>query len=175
MIGGGLLYMYSGAYNIAATDEHTGVVRWMLNTTQVQSVRSHAEDVEGITLPSDSAALQRGLQSFQEMCVICHGAPGVERGWMGQGMNPTPPDLSEMAEMYSSEELYWIVANGLKMAGMPALSPTHSREEILEVVAFVEQLPQVSEQEYEALTSQLRQSQPATQQGQTDGQHGHTH
>lgn len=174
LIGLGLLYIYSGAYNIAATDEHTGLVRWALNTTQEQSIRSHAADVE-ISLPTDSVALRRGYQAYTEMCVVCHGAPGQERGWMGQGMNPKPPDLSHTAEEFSAEEVYWILRHGIKMAGMPALAPTHSEEEILELVAFVEQLPEMSEEEYQARGEQQRQAQEQETSEESGHTHDHTH
>jgi mono/diheme cytochrome c family protein len=174
LIGLGLLYIYSGAYNIAATDEHTGLVRWALNTTQEQSIHARAGDVT-ISLPADSAALRRGFQAYTEMCVVCHGAPGQERGWMGQGMNPEPPDLSHAAEEFSAEEVYWIIRHGIKMAGMPALEPTHSEEEILELVAFVEQLPEMTEAEYQAWSEQQRQAQEQVQASEADDGHDHEH
>ena len=171
-VGIGLAYLYSGAYNVAATDEHAGLVRWALNTTQERSIRAHADE-RPIAVPQDSAALRRGFAAFEEMCVICHGAPGVERGWMGQGMNPTPPDLNEEAEEFSPQELHWILSNGIKMAGMPALSPTHGEEEILEIVAFLQHLPAMSEDEYERWRAAADSAAPDST-GQ-DGHRGHTH
>lgn len=162
---GALGFIYSGVYNIAATDSHFGLVRWVLNTTQVRSVTVRADDVPE-PQPMDSAALVEGFRHYGEMCVVCHGAPGVERGEFGEGMNPTPPDLARMAERYSSRELFWIVKHGLKMAGMPAFGPTHSDEQIWGIVAFLERLPEMSPQEYERW---------AREYGGTgeDGGHGH--
>lgn len=160
---GALTFIYSGAYNIAATDSHLGVVRWALNTTQVRSVEARADGVPEPP-PVDPAMLQHGFEHYREMCVVCHGAPGVERGEFGQGMNPTPPDLGRMAQRYNARELFWVVKNGLKMAGMPAFGPTHSDEEIWGIVAFVQQLPQMSPQEYQSWIQQY---------GGGDGGHGH--
>ena len=170
LFGLGLIYVYSGAYNIAATDEHSGFVRWMLNTTQEQSVYAHADDVD-ISLPSDSVALHRGYEAYREMCVVCHGAPGQERGWIGKGLNPEPPDLSGAADAFRTEEIYWIIRHGIKMAGMPALEPTHSDEEIVELTAFVVQLSEMTEAEYRAWGGRADQEQ-ATEVG--DG-HAHAH
>lgn len=39
------------------------------------------------------------------------------------------------------------------MAGMPAYGPTHSEEELWEIVAFVEQLPDMTPEQYETLTA----------------------
>lgn len=145
---GALAFIYSGIYDIAATDPHLGVVRWVLNTTQVRAVEEHAERAPEPPR-ADSAMLRHGVQHYSEMCVVCHGAPGVERGEFGKGMNPTPPDLARMAERYSARELFWITKHGLKMAGMPAFGPTHSDLEIWGIVAFVQQLPRMSSEEYQ--------------------------
>lgn len=173
VVGIGLVYLYSGAYNVAATDEHTGLVRWALNTTQERSIRAHADEAP-LTVPQDSATLRRGFDSYEEMCVVCHGAPGVERGWMGQGMNPTPPDLAEEADEFSPQELHWILSNGIKMAGMPALSPTHGEAEIVEIVAFLEHLPEMSEDEYRRWKAAASDG-AAPDSSSGDGHHGHSH
>lgn len=145
---GALAFIYSGLYNVAATEAHLGPVRWILNTTQVKSVEARANGVPDPP-PIDPLMLEEGFRHFREMCVVCHGAPGVERGELGKGMNPTPPELQVMAQRYSARELFWIMKNGLKMAGMPAFGPTHSDEEIWGVVGFVRQLPEMSAQEYQ--------------------------
>ena len=171
LAGVGLIYIYAGAYNVAATDPHLGAVYRVLNTTQVQSVRAHAEELNE-PLPSDSAALQTGFHHFEEMCVTCHGAPGVSPSEIGKGLNPEPPELSEMVERYSPGELYWIVKNGLKMTGMPAFGPTHSEEELRGMVAFLQQLPGLTPEEYQAMKGAPESE--AGAHGQAGGQQ-HTH
>ena len=166
-IGGGLIYIYSGAYNIAATESHTGVGRWLLSTIKVESIQAHAEPAAE-SPPPDSSLIQEGFHNFQEMCVVCHGAPGVEPGWMGKGMRPDPPKLSEAVTMYSEGELRWILRHGIKMAGMPALAPTHSDRQIQSILAFIQTLPDTSPEEYAAMRR------TAQQQGQETG-HEHTH
>lgn len=148
-----LAFIYSGIYNISATAPHLGVVRWVLNTTQVRSVEERARSAPE-PAPVDPAMLQHGFEHFTEMCVVCHGAPGVERGEFGKGMNPTPPDLARMAQRYNAQELFWVIKNGLKMAGMPGFGPTHSDEEIWGIVAFVQQLPEMTPQEYQRWVQQ---------------------
>lgn len=143
----GLILVYSGSYNVAATDGHQGIVSDGLNLMKERSIRAHSEDVS-VTPPTDSVSLQRGYQAHDEMCVPCHGAPGVERGWMGKGMNPQPPELADVAGAYSHAELYWTVRHGIKLAGMPAMEPTHEEAEMLEIVAFVDMLPDMTEEEY---------------------------
>ena len=171
IIGGGLIYIYSGAYNIAATDGHTDLGRWLLRTIKLESIQAHAEPTAE-SPPPDSTMIRQGFHNFQEMCVVCHGAPGVEPGWMGKGLRPDPPKLSKAVTMYSEGELRWILKHGIKMAGMPALAPTHSDLQIQSIVAFIQTLPETSPEEYAAM------SRTAQQQGQgqeTGGGHQHTH
>ena len=46
-----------------------------------------------------------------------------------------------------------ILQEGIQMAGMPAFGPTHTPEELWEIVAFVEHLPEMAPERYEALTA----------------------
>lgn len=143
----GLAVMYSGAYNVAATAGHTSLVRWILQTTQERSIAARVDHVPQPP-PVDSAAVLHGFGHFRSMCVLCHGAPGVERGELGKGITPEPPELSEAAEEFSERELFWITKHGIKMAGMPAFGPTHSDEEIWGIVAFLTRLGRMTPEEY---------------------------
>lgn len=144
---GGLILLYSGAYNVAASEGHTALARWLLNTGQERSVAVRADDVPDPP-PVDSSMVEHGFEHFRAMCVVCHGAPGVERGEFGQGITPTPPALSEAAADFSSRELFWIAKHGIKLAGMPAFGATHSDEEIWGIVAFLERLEAMTADEY---------------------------
>lgn len=147
LVVGGLIFMYAGLYNVAATEGHTALGEWILNTGQNRSVAVRASDVPEPP-PVDSSMVEHGFEHFRTMCVVCHGAPGVERGEFGRGMTPTPPALSEAAGQFSSRELFWIAKHGIKLAGMPAFGPTHSDEEIWGIVAFLKRLEGMSEEEY---------------------------
>lgn len=150
LVGLGLIYIYSGSYNVAANEELEGLTRWVFSTTTMASIQARAEPLE---LQADSAMIHEGGHHFREMCAGCHGGPGVEAKWVGKGLNPEPPDLSESAEELSTGELYWIAEHGIKHTGMPALAPTHDEKEIRAIVAFIEQLPDLSEQDYQMMTA----------------------
>ena len=169
-----LIVVYTGVYNVAATSNDHDLVRWMLSTTQERSIKAHAprEDVS-LTLPADSASMQRGFLAYRQMCEVCHGAPGQDPGWIGQGLNPEPPDLVEAAEAFTAEEVHWVLRHGIKMTGMPALSPTHSEEEILELTAFVMQLPSITAPEYAQWIRQEEQA--ADSSDAPPGHDGHDH
>ncbi len=54
----------------------------------------------------------------------------------------------EAAEHWASHELFWIVKHGIKMTGMPAFGKTHTDNQVWDMVAFLEQLPSVTPEQY---------------------------
>lgn len=147
-----LIVPYTGAIDVAATHDHLSGVHWYLETTQARSVAARAEGIEPPTDLSSPQRVTRGLVGYHEMCAGCHGAPGLEPDWMGQGLNPAPPALweegeREIAEAQAARD-YRVIEHGIRMTGMPALAPTHGEEEIWDLVAFVQHLPQMSPEAY---------------------------
>lgn len=147
---GGLAFIYSGVYDIAATDPHLPLVRWALEKARIQSVKAHAKGVVAPRGLDDPAKILVGTEHFAAHCAICHGAPGVPKGDVARGLYPQPPSLSEAAKLYTPAELFWILKHGIKMTGMPAWSD-HSDEELWATVAFLEKLPTMTEQDYATL------------------------
>jgi mono/diheme cytochrome c family protein len=146
----GLYVMYSGVYNISALKPHGGLVEWMAGTTSDNSVRYHAK---GIAVPplGSSAQITEGFLHFQEMCVVCHGAPGELPGEIGVGLYPKPPDLHEAISDWTPAQIYWILANGFKDTGMPAFSPTHNDEALWAMTSFAMLLPNMSPAQYDSI------------------------
>ena len=177
---GTLLYIYVGAYNVAASEPHADSVTWLLKTAQVQSIRANADPLTE-PLPTDSAAIWTGLEQYDAMCTTCHGAPGVEPSAIGEGLNPAPPRLDEeVVSFFSDAQLFWIVKHGIKMTGMPAYGETHSDEDIRAITAFMKQLPDLSAGEYREMQRAVsRSANDTTRTLQTDqaraGDDGHSH
>jgi mono/diheme cytochrome c family protein len=146
-----LAVVYTGAYNVAASDQHADAVRWTLDTAMHQSVANRAGGVE---LPENVTEdlLAEGARHYAESCAHCHGAPGGEPAKWSQGMRPEPPHLTEAAKEWTPEEIHWIVSNGIKMTGMPAFGGHHAPEEIVALTAFVSALPGISADDYATLT-----------------------
>lgn len=166
----GIGYMYSGLYNVAATAPHNALSRWILETTQRNSVQAHAEKVGAPPQLTDEQ-LRHGVEHFVSMCVQCHGAPGVERGELGKGMTPTPPDLSKAVAEWSDRELYWIVKHGIKFAGMPAFGATHSDEELWAVVAFLKRLTTTTPEQYAQIIAGLNKKSGTASEGARGSHH----
>lgn len=147
-----LIIPLTGAVNVAATQPHLPVVHWFLDTLQERSVADRAGTAP---IPEDLSAphrVSRGLRHYHRMCVMCHGAPGVQPAWVGQGLNPNPPELWQAAEREIGEadaaRDFWVIKHGIRMTGMPALAPTHGDDEIWDLVAFLQHLPEMSPDAY---------------------------
>lgn len=150
---GTVVVVATGVYNVAATAQHTPVVRWLLNTAMERSISARADRAPQQPV-TDSETVLYGFDEYHEMCVTCHGAPGVEPSEIGKGLNPEPPDLVQTAAEWKDRELFWIIKHGIKLAGMPAFGPTHSDSDIWGIVAFVRRLQSITPEEYARLTSQ---------------------
>jgi mono/diheme cytochrome c family protein len=142
-------FLYSGIYNISAMAPHNRITLKIINALKDNSIEHHAK---GITAPnlSDSSLIKIGFSHYNEMCIDCHGAPGILRDETGLGLYPKPPDLSKSAKELPPSELFWITKNGIKMTGMPAFGKTHKDDKIWAIVAFMEKLPGMTKEQYKA-------------------------
>ena len=73
-----------------------------------------------------------------------------------EGLNPSPPDLKEVAPGLETRELLWVIKNGINMTGMPSFGPIWvPDQEIWSIAAFLKKLPTVSDQDYKTWTASL--------------------
>ena len=177
LVAAGLGFVYSGVYDVAATRPHSRAERWLLRTLMERSVRARADEVAAPPAESDEI-LATGFHHYDEMCAVCHGAPGVERSEIGEGIEPEPPDLAEKAGDWTLPEIFWITSYGIKMAGMPAFGPTHSEDEIWGISMFTKRLPEIDAAEYARLRREAAEWEAAeTEDGRPEPEppHSHTH
>ncbi len=143
----GLVIMYTGAYNVAASVPDNSIVEWFLSNTMDHSVIRRAKSVKAPEQLTDKQA-RAGFSIYKDTCVFCHGAPGKEPDASSQGLNPQPPDLKDAVSDMTSAELFWIIKNGIKMSGMASYGKVHNDDEIWNVVAFLQRLPKMMPEEY---------------------------
>lgn len=139
--------IYTGSFDVSAIKPPTKAERSFATFALNKAVARRAGN-EKNPLPMNAETLRGGLHEFGENCLVCHGAPGVDPGAIGQGLNPGAPDLTlPRVQARSDGELFWITSNGIRMTGMPAFSPTHEEKEIWEMVAFIRHLPEITDEE----------------------------
>ena len=144
---GGLVFVFSGLYPIAANTPHWRVTSWVLQTVRDRSIKVHAGGIQAPPGLDDPAKLVMGVEHFAAHCAVCHGAPGVPKGDIAKGLYPPSPDLAVTSTRYTEAELFWIIKHGIKMTGMPAWAD-HSDEDLWATVAFIRKLPGITPEEY---------------------------
>jgi mono/diheme cytochrome c family protein len=146
----GIVVLYAGFYNVAATHQHLAPTYWLLQIGLRESIERHARRVE-VPPSTDSALLERGRTLYAAHCVQCHGAPGVAPRPFALGLTPLPKNLAPIARERSTSELYWVIKNGIKMTGMPAWEFRMPNDDLWAVVAFLKKLPLLSPRAYQGL------------------------
>jgi mono/diheme cytochrome c family protein len=134
-----------GWYDIGAVTQHWQLTYSALELGLRYSVRHHAREV--VTPPLTEAMAQRGAVVYAGHCLQCHGAPGVPPKPAMLALQPSPGPLQHMTRRWQPNELYWLIAHGVKMTAMPAWRFRLSEQDLWSVVAFLGQLPGLSAQQ----------------------------
>lgn len=148
-LGGGAAFLYTGIYNVAATEPHVESMQWLLETAMRQSVRRRARDIEVPRL-TDPAMITRGRALHDAYCVRCHGAPGIAPEGDALGLMPAPANLAYTAREWTPPQIFWAVKNGIRMTGMPAWRYRLGDDDLWAIVAYLRVLPFQSPAEYRA-------------------------
>lgn len=143
------VFFLGGYFNIAATQQDTGIVAWGLIHVREASIDRHATDTPPGSL-DDPNTIHAGAKAFATRgCVECHGGPGAMWQKFSEGLNPAPPDLKDVVGELEPREIFWVVKNGIKMTGMPSFGAVGvPDQEIWSIVAFLKQLPKVSDTDF---------------------------
>jgi hypothetical protein len=89
--------------------------------------------------------------------------PGETESELSAGLYPKPPNLTVPDEDDDDEDAmgpaqeFWIIKHGIKASAMPAWGLTHSDQRIWSIVAFLQKLPALSREQYDAMVSEARQ------------------
>lgn len=147
------LLVYSGFYNIAASEQHTASVYRLLDYAMRRSIEVRTGEGPVPDL-RDPQRVRRGSGHYRDHCVQCHGAPGVAPGGLAMGMTPAPANLVGTARSWKPQEMFWVVKHGVKMSGMPAWSYRMSDEEIWDTIAFVVASVAMTPRDYAAIVQE---------------------
>jgi mono/diheme cytochrome c family protein len=120
-----------------------------METVRDRSIAGHAS---GIAVPEldDESLIRAGAGNYDAMCTGCHLKPGLEKTEQSDGLYPAPPDLSH-DRIDDPAAAFWVIKHGIKMTGMPAWGKSMDDEYIWGMVAFLQQLPDMSRDRYDEL------------------------
>lgn len=141
---------YLGAINVAADTPHWAITRALLETARERSIAVRSTDIAVPNL-EDPDLLSLGAADYDEMCTVCHLAPGMQDTELRKGLYPQPPLLAHDEPHRGAAQTFWIIKHGIKMTAMPAWGLTHDDHRIWAMVAFVRKLPTLSADRYQAL------------------------
>lgn len=150
----GLAVVYGGKVDVAADSPHSDLIFSLLETAREKSIDQGVKDLSVPVNLADKDRIRRGAGNYDAMCVSCHLAPGAENSEIRKGLYPTPPDLSTLDEpsTEAAARKFWIIKHGIKATGMPAWSKGGIEDEaIWDMVAFLQQMPALSPEQYLAL------------------------
>ena len=142
-------FIWSGVYNVAADDPHWPVTRLAMEKLRERSIAARASDIDVPEL-DDESLIRAGAGNYDAMCSGCHLQPGVEQTELSDGLFPAPPNLGRR-RIADPSAAFWIIKHGIKMSGMPAWGKSMQDEYIWGMVAFLRQLPDMSEVRYREL------------------------
>ena len=133
-----LAWFHFGAVPVAVSDPPLPQER--LITHVPLNARIDREMVKTPPLQADEENLVAGAQIYRDQCAACHGYHGKPSSF-GAHMYPTAPSLWEKhrnrAAVGVSDdppgEVYWKVANGIRLTGMPSYKPVLSETQMWQV------------------------------------------
>lgn len=154
IVGGAAVFFLGGFYTVAGTAKDPAIVEWLLVRVRTASIIRHANDTPPANF-NEPANVQAGARQFaQHGCAHCHGAPGVNWEKFSEGMHPDPPDLKDVVNERTPEQLFWVIKNGINMTGMPSFALAGAKDEdIWLIAAYLKKLPNIAEADYKAWTA----------------------
>jgi thiosulfate dehydrogenase len=110
----------------------------LLAGTAVQA-RIAREAPTKAAFPASEENLVAGAKIYREQCVECHGQPGGTPSAISKGMYPPPPQFFERKVMGNDPvgQNYWIVANGIRLTGMPGYRQSLTEQQLWQVSQFL--------------------------------------
>ena len=96
--------------------------------------------------------IHEGLAHYADHCAVCHANNGSGDSMLGKGMYPRPPKLTGETQTMSDGEIYYPIAYGIRLSGMPAFGdPTDDDVESWKLVAFIRHLPKLTPEELQEM------------------------
>lgn len=122
----------------------------MGDTPGVGALPELPEGYQGLDNPleGDRAAIERGAETYQALCVSCHGEQGRGEGAAGASLDPPPGNLADPERMAALSDgyLFWRIAEGGSFepfnSMMPSWEALLSEQEIWELVSYIRTLPE---------------------------------
>ena len=129
----------------------SAVEEFAATTARKIAVPSSYRELHNPVAPS-AENIRRGMAHFADHCATCHANDGGGQTIFGKGLYPKPPDLRAAGTQNKTDgELYYTIANGVRLSGMPAFSEIHTPEKAWRLILFIRHLPQITPEELQEM------------------------
>jgi predicted CXXCH cytochrome family protein len=134
----------------SAADQPSAVETVVSRAVRNLGIPSSARSEKNPFMPTQEG-LQEARELFTNHCAGCHGKDGNAQSEIGQNFYPKAPDLRLPATQNLSDgEIHYIIKNGVRLTGMPALGTPHVGEDnnsAWRIVLFVRAISQLTPQQ----------------------------
>src|SRR5665213_2853501 len=151
LVFGGLLFVYSGLYDIGADAPHWPATHRLVSLLRDRSITARSADLQAPSL-RDPTLILKGAGQYAAMCVGCHLAQGKASPEIRPGLYPQPPNLAQVR--IAPNVAFWAIKHGIKMSAMPAWGASHDDATIWSIVAFLQTLPELDVARYKQIISE---------------------
>ena len=134
----------------SAADQPSSLEKVVSRTVRNLGIPSSARN-EKNPWTATPETLQEAQELFTNHCAGCHGKDGNTQSEIGQNLYPKAPDLrTAPTQNLTDGEIHYIIRNGVRLTGMPALGNPHVGQEdnnAWKLVLFIRSISQLTPQE----------------------------
>lgn len=149
VLGGGALYAWHMIRNGFSTrTPPSGMETTMATTMRDMAVPARYKTLKNPVVVTPEV-IHEGLAHYADHCAVCHANNGSGESMLGQGMYPRLPNLAgQETQSMSDGEIYYPIANGIRLSGMPAFGKQDDADiDSWKLVAFIRHLPKLTPEE----------------------------
>jgi thiosulfate dehydrogenase len=133
LIAGGFAYVALGLAPVSTASAPLPFEKLITGIALKARVNKEAPKSSPIAASDDVYAA--GARIYRNNCAVCHGLPGQEQTAIAMGEFPKPPNLFKGKGVTDDPVgvIYWKVANGIRLTGMPGFSSSLSNDQMWQV------------------------------------------
>ncbi|GEM_PF-498052 len=134
-------------HGFSAREEPTWYEKILARNARKLAFPAGAKELKNPVAYSE-AGREEAEQHFLEHCSMCHGLKGKGDTTIGRNLYPKAADLTDaQTQELTDGEIYYIINNGIRFAGMPAFGVEDSEESLWQLVAYIRELPKLPVEE----------------------------
>jgi thiosulfate dehydrogenase len=137
LVAGALAYIALGLAPVATSSPPLPFERFLAGLALDARVNKDAPKSSPIAASDEAFAA--GAKIYRKNCAVCHGLPGREQTAIAKGEFPKPPELFKGEGVTNDPPgvIYWTVANGIRLTGMPGFNNSLTTDQMWQVTLLL--------------------------------------